>query len=59
MTLLPFLIRALVKALKDFPAMNARFDDDTGVVRRYGGAHNGVATQTPTGLVVPVVRPHS
>jgi 2-oxoisovalerate dehydrogenase E2 component (dihydrolipoyl transacylase) len=56
MTLLPFLIRALVKALKDFPAMNARFDDDTGVVRRYGGAHIGVATQTPTGLVVPVVR---
>ena len=56
LTILPFIMRALVRAIDDHPQMNARFDDDEGVVHRYGGVHIGVAAQTDTGLVVPVVR---
>jgi 2-oxoisovalerate dehydrogenase E2 component (dihydrolipoyl transacylase) len=56
LTLLPFLMRAMVKAIAEQPAMNALFDDDAGVVHRHGGVHIGVATQTPGGLLVPVVR---
>lgn len=56
LTILPFIMRALVLALKQFPQMNARFDDDHGVVHQYGGAHLGIATQTDNGLIVPVVR---
>jgi 2-oxoisovalerate dehydrogenase E2 component (dihydrolipoyl transacylase) len=56
LTLLPFLMRAMVRSLAHFPQINARFDDDAGVVHRYEGVHIGIATQTPTGLVVPVVR---
>jgi 2-oxoisovalerate dehydrogenase E2 component (dihydrolipoyl transacylase) len=56
LTLLPFLMKAMVRALPDFPQINARFDDDNGIVRRHEAVHIGIATQTPTGLVVPVVR---
>lgn len=56
LTLLPLLARAVVMATDQFPQMNARFDDDNGVVTRYGAVHLGIATQTPAGLVVPVVR---
>lgn len=56
LTLLPFIARAMVLALRDFPQINARFDDEAGVVTRYGAVHLGVATQTDSGLVVPVVR---
>ncbi|MDB5458897.1 MAG: branched-chain alpha-keto acid dehydrogenase subunit [Caulobacteraceae bacterium] len=56
LTLLPFLIAALVKALPQFPQINARFDDDAGVVRRYRAVHVGIAAQTDAGLVVPVLR---
>jgi 2-oxoisovalerate dehydrogenase E2 component (dihydrolipoyl transacylase) len=56
LTLLPLLARAVVMATEQFPQMNARFDDDNGVVTRYGAVHLGIATQTPAGLVVPVVR---
>jgi len=56
LTLLPFLMRAMVRSLVHFPQINARFDDDAGVVRRHEGVHMGIATQTPTGLVVTVVR---
>src|SRR5690606_9262489 len=56
LTLLPFLMQAMVKAIADQPQMNAHFDDDAGIVRRYGGCHVGVAAQTDMGLVVPVVR---
>ncbi|QXL83572.1 dihydrolipoamide acetyltransferase family protein [Comamonas sp. NLF-1-9] len=56
LTLLPFLIRAMVVALRDFPQINARFDDDAGVVTRYEAVHLGVATQTDGGLMVPVLR---
>jgi 2-oxoisovalerate dehydrogenase E2 component (dihydrolipoyl transacylase) len=56
LTLLPFLMRAIVNALAEHPQVNARFDDETGVLHRYRAAHIGVATQTPAGLMVPVVR---
>ncbi len=56
LTLLPFLMRALVRALKDHPQMNARFDDEAGIVHRFAGIHIGIAAQTPAGLVVPVVK---
>lgn len=56
LTVLPFVMRALVIAVGDFPQMNSRFDDETETVHRYGGVHIGVATQTPNGLMVPVAR---
>ncbi len=56
LTLLPFLIRAMVVALRDFPQINARFDDDAGVVTRHEAVHLGIATQTDGGLMVPVLR---
>ena len=56
LTLLPFLVRAMVLAVRDYPQMNARFDDDKGVVHRYAGVHLGVAAQTDAGLMVPVLR---
>ncbi|MDD5325805.1 MAG: dihydrolipoamide acetyltransferase family protein, partial [Polaromonas sp.] len=56
LTPLPLLMRAVVLALRDFPQINARFDDDAGVVTRYGAVHLGIATQTEGGLMVPVVR---
>jgi len=56
LTLLPFLIRALVCAIPRFPQVNALFDDETGIVRRHAALHIGIATQTPQGLMVPVVR---
>jgi 2-oxoisovalerate dehydrogenase E2 component (dihydrolipoyl transacylase) len=56
LTLLPFLMKALARALPSHPEINARFDDDNGVVRRHEAVHIGIATQTPNGLLVPVVR---
>ncbi len=56
LTLLPLLARAIVLALREYPQINARFDDDAGVVTRYGAVHLGVATQTDGGLMVPVLR---
>ena len=56
LTLLPFVIKALTRALVDFPQMNARFDDDAGVISRYTAMHVGVAAQTERGLLVPVIR---
>ena len=56
LTILPFLMRAMVLALRDFPQINARFDDDAGIVTRYGAVHIGVATQTDAGLIVPVIK---
>src|SRR5690606_10961043 len=46
LTLVPFLMQALVKAVADFPGMNALYDDDADVIERHGGVHIGVATQT-------------
>ncbi len=56
LTLLPFLMRALVKAVSEQPDVNATFDDDAGILTRSGALHVGIATQTPSGLTVPVVR---
>ena len=56
LTLLPFLARAMVLALRQFPQINARYDDDAGVVTRYEAVHLGVAAQTDGGLMVPVLR---
>jgi len=56
LTLLPFLMRALVLCLPDFPQINARFDDEQGVVYRHENVDIGIATQTDNGLIVPVVR---
>ncbi len=56
LTLLPFLMRALVRIIPEFPQVNARFDDDNGIVHRSNAVHIGIATQTPNGLLVPVVR---
>ncbi len=56
LNVLPFLMRALVRILPEFPQVNALFDDDAGVVRRFAAVHVGIATQTPNGLLVPVVR---
>jgi 2-oxoisovalerate dehydrogenase E2 component (dihydrolipoyl transacylase) len=56
LTVLPFLMRALVVALRDYPQLNTRYDDDTDVLHRYGGVHIGIAIQTPNGLMVATVR---
>ncbi len=56
LTMLPFLMLAIVKAAADFPQINAHYDDEAEVIRRFGAVHLGVATQTPSGLTVPVVR---
>lgn len=56
LTILPFLMRAMVKAIAEQPHLNAIFDDDAGVIHQHGGCHIGVAAQTPNGLMVPVVR---
>jgi 2-oxoisovalerate dehydrogenase E2 component (dihydrolipoyl transacylase) len=56
LTVLPLLMRAVVLALRQFPQMNARFDDDAGIVTQFGAVHMGVATQTDAGLMVTVMR---
>jgi len=56
LTLLPFLVRAIVLGVGDFPQINARFDDEAGIVTRHGAVHVGIATQADAGLMVPVLR---
>jgi 2-oxoisovalerate dehydrogenase E2 component (dihydrolipoyl transacylase) len=56
LTVLPFLMRAMVTALRDHPQLNARYDDGADTLYRYGGVHIGIAVQTPNGLMVPVVQ---
>ena len=56
LTLLPFLMRAMVRALAEQPALNALYDDEAGIVHQHAGIHIGIATQTPSGLIVPVVK---
>ncbi|AYJ86813.1 2-oxo acid dehydrogenase subunit E2 [Sphingomonas paeninsulae] len=56
LTMLPLLIVAICKAIPEFPMINARYDDEAGVVTRYGAVHLGMATQTDAGLMVPVIR---
>jgi 2-oxoisovalerate dehydrogenase E2 component (dihydrolipoyl transacylase) len=56
LTMLPFLITAMAKTLADYPQINTRYDDDENVLYRSGAVHMGMATQTPNGLMVPVIR---
>ncbi|AZO80122.1 MULTISPECIES: dihydrolipoamide acetyltransferase family protein [unclassified Bosea (in: a-proteobacteria)] len=56
LTLLPFLMRAMVKALGEQPGLNALYDDEAGIVHQHAGIHIGIATQAPSGLMVPVVK---
>ncbi len=56
LTMLPLLIVAICKTIPDFPMINARYDDEAGVVTRHGAVHLGMATQTDAGLTVPVIR---
>ncbi len=56
LTLLPFLMLALVKVIKDFPTVNCTFDEESGIITQYEGVHIGIAAQTDDGLKVPVVK---
>ena len=56
LSLLPLLMRAVVIAVGEFPQMNARFNDDDDMIERHRAIHLGIATQTPKGLMVPVVK---
>ncbi len=53
---LPFVMAALARVLRDFPQCNAHYDAARNVILRHAGVHIGVATQTPDGLKVPVIR---
>ncbi|MBX7248802.1 MAG: 2-oxo acid dehydrogenase subunit E2 [Caulobacteraceae bacterium] len=56
LNLLPFLATAMIRTLPQHRSINGRFDDDNGVFHQFEGVHLGIAAQTPTGLMVPVVR---
>jgi len=56
LTLLPFLGLALIRALREFPQCNVTHDKDRNLLKQHAAVHLGVATQTPDGLKVPVVR---
>jgi 2-oxoisovalerate dehydrogenase E2 component (dihydrolipoyl transacylase) len=56
LTMLPLLITAICKTIPQYPMINARYDDEAGVVTRYGAVHLGMAAQTDAGLMVPVIR---
>ena len=56
LTLLPFLMRAMVKTVPLFPNVNGTYDDEAGIFHRHNALHIGVAAQTPQGLMVPVAR---
>ncbi len=56
LTILPFLMRAMVRAVAEQPRLNTVFDDEAGMLHQHAGVHIGIATQTPSGLMVPVVK---
>lgn len=56
LTVLPFLITAFARTLADYPQINATYDDDAQIITRHGAVHMGMATQTPNGLMVAVIR---
>ncbi len=56
LTVLPFMMKAVVEAVREQPELNALYEDDNGVLKVHGGVHIGIATQTPNGLMVPVVK---
>jgi 2-oxoisovalerate dehydrogenase E2 component (dihydrolipoyl transacylase) len=55
LTILPFIVRAMVVAIEEFPQLNAHYDDEREIITRHAGVHAGIATQTPSGLMVPVM----
>lgn len=56
LTVLPFIMRAIVHGIQAQPEMNAHYDDEGGVIHQYDAVHIGIAAQTPAGLTVPVAR---
>ncbi|PCI88187.1 MAG: branched-chain alpha-keto acid dehydrogenase subunit E2 [Hyphomicrobiales bacterium] len=56
LTLLPFLIKAMVKAVAKFPQCNSHYNQETNIISQFAAAHIGMATNTPTGLMVPVIK---
>lgn len=56
LTLLPFIGLALARVLKQFPQCNALYDRERNVISRHRAVQLGIATQTPDGLKVPVVK---
>src|SRR5205807_1546891 len=56
LSFLPFLMRAMVRAIEAQPKLNAHFDDQSGVLHQHAGIHIGIATQTEAGLMVPVIK---
>ena len=56
LTILPFIMKAIVEAVRLQPVINAHYDDEAEVIRQYGGVHIGIATQTDNGLMVPVIK---
>ena len=56
LTVLPFVIKAIVEAARELPEINSIYDDENNVVYQHGGVHVGIATQTDNGLMVPVIK---
>jgi len=56
LSFMPFLAKATIEALKQFPVINASIDQDAGTVTYHGAIHLGIAVDTERGLLVPVVR---
>ena len=56
LTILPFLALALIKTLRDFPQCNVTHDKDRNLLLQHEAVHLGIATQTPDGLKVPVIK---
>ncbi len=56
LTLLPFIMQALVKVLNDFPNCNAHYNAETEILTQHSAVHVGIATMTEQGLLVPVIK---
>ena len=56
LSFLPFIIKATLSALRNFPQMNAMLDDAAGEILQWKSLHIGLATATENGLIVPVIR---
>ncbi len=56
LTILPFIMKAMVIGIKEFPKLSSHYDDGEDIVYQYGAAHIGMAAQTPGGLMVPVLK---
>ena len=56
LTVLPFIIRAMISAIREWPQMNARYNDEQGFLSQFEPVHLGMAAQTNQGLLVPVIK---